>query len=101
MQEFLSGSAFEQMAREYNLKYNNASALQSNAVSKALNFTKEKEKNNLEVEKTFNEISSLLFFTKKHIERIGIVNFNKWGNFYFVKLNELEKKFKNLKERIL
>ena len=100
MQEFLSGSAFEQMAREYNAKYGKANVL-NEAESPLTNLTKEKESNILEVEKTFSEIASLFLFLKRHITRVGVTNVNRWGNFYLNKLKEIEGKLENLRQRLL
>ena len=61
MQDFLSGSAFEQMAREYNAKYNVANVLQS-GTTKNDSLLKDKEKVVKEIEYIFNEISSLFLF---------------------------------------
>ena len=107
MEEFLSGKAFEQMAREYNAKYNSANVLSNsneqinNDVNQNFNFqTTDKEKEILDIENILEKISSLFLFTKTHIKRLGVNNFNKWGNFYYIKLEEIEKKIEELKQRL-
>ena len=98
MQEFLSGSAFEQMAREYNAKYGKANVLQSSFNGQE-QLTKEKEKEILEIKKDFEEISSLFLFLKKYISRFKTNIFNAQQNFCFNKINELEGKINKLKSK--
>lgn len=103
MQEFLSGANFEQMAREYNEKYNKASALTSDSeqIAKTLNknINQEKEKLIQELKSYFENISSLFLFVKTHINRFGVKNFNNWGKFYYTKLQELEKTTQKLQQK--
>ena len=56
MQEFLGGSAFEQMAREYNAKYGKASVLESDFN----NLTKEKEEIIKDLSKKFEDYCALV-----------------------------------------
>ena len=100
MQDFLSGSAFEQMAREYNAKYNVANVLQSGTIQNN-GLLKDKEKVVKEIEDIFNEISSLFLFTRKYIGRLGVNSFNKCQGFYFNKLFEIERKVEMLKDKFL
>ena len=103
------------MAREYNAKYGKANVLKNNSIdgfnnldsfkeSGLLNeknfLTKDKEKIKDNLEKDFEDLSSLFLFVKKHIARMGATNVNKWWNFYLGKLNEIEKKVDKLKRKI-
>ena len=106
MEEFLSGTKFEQMAREYNAKYGKANVLQNDSEFQNLSdlpnkvFTQDKEKKIKKIEKDFEKISSLFLFVKKHINRLGKNNISSWGNFYYIKLEELEKLVNSLKQNL-
>ena len=115
MQEFLSGSAFEQMAREYNAKYGRASALnkQSSFLDRHdnslfdeqfLNNANEKREginDNFQIEKEFEKISSLFYFLKNYIKKMNKNYANNWQDFLFKKLSEVEEKLNNLKQNIM
>ena len=116
MQDFLSGDAFEQMAREYNAKYNKTNILESanlnnlnlqnlNEFEVASNSnnnlnlkTKDKEKEILQIKKDFEEISSLFLFLKTYIKKTN--NIGSCQEFVSKKLTEIESKLKNLTQKL-
>ena len=102
MQEFLSGSEFEKMAREYNAKYNSAEVLtsESNFGLKVTDEVKEeKEKFKTEIKRDFEEVISLFLFIKKYID-IKSFGFSGGKVFCSKKMEEIERKIKNLMYKV-
>ena len=92
------------MAREYNAKYNSTNVLSSNnaEINEVLkeNLNNKKEKLKLDIEKDFENFSSLFYFLKVYINRLDVSNFNYCKNFCNAKLEEIKNKLETFKQRI-